>query len=501
MKWLDGVDRLFAFIVDGKNQPSKFSASKNMPFMIISYEMLVKNFESISQLAFEILICDEGHRLKNSQIKLTTLLSQINCKRRLLLTGTPVQNNLQEFYSLISFVQPNLFANYHEYRSRFEIPILASQQPDSLPLTKEIGEELGKELNLITSKFILRRRQELNCDFLKQKQEIILFCRPSTLQMFLFEKISELYDYEPNPSPLQFIMLMKNICNRGIVNLDYTSDIAKRLLEQIPQSIIRSYSSDSGKITIVRTLLKSAVLKNREKVVLVSYSTKTLDLLQSMCQDLNLRTCRLDGGVSSLDRRKIVDKFNSPDSLLNVFLLSGKAGGTGLNLIGASRLVLFDNDWNPANDLQAMSRIWRDGQTRNCYIYRLITTGSIEEKIFQRQLSKTLLTSSVVLDAQDGINFHFTKEELKDLFSPPPDYDQCATHTMMNCSCLGNGTIPENNNEQLLDSEEDDDEELSVFHRAVKRKRRENKKKVLNMDGQYEHHSSPDFAEETLQVR
>ncbi|CAF2865421.1 unnamed protein product [Rotaria sp. Silwood2] len=124
---------------------------------------------------------------------------------------------------------------------------------------------------------------------------------------------------------------------------------------------------------------------------------------------------RLDGSMSIKKRGKIVDSFNNPESSDFIFMLSSKAGGCGLNLIGANRLVMFDPDWNPANDDQAMARVWRDGQKKQCYIYRLISTGTLEEKIFQRQAHKKALSSCVV-DQEEDVERHFTADELRDLF-------------------------------------------------------------------------------------
>jgi hypothetical protein len=152
-----------------------------------------------------------------------------------------------------------------------------------------------------------------------------------------------------------------------------------------------------GKLAVVEQLLAAAneqTFGNREKFVLVSNFTATLDLLGQLCGRKRWQYLRLDGKTSAANRQKMVDQFNSPYSKnIFIFLLSAKAGGVGINLVGASRLVMFDPDWNPATDQQAMARVWRDGQTRPVTIYRLLTTGTIEEKIFQRQLAKGALAA------------------------------------------------------------------------------------------------------------
>ena len=327
-----------------------------------------------------MIVCDEGHRLKNNNIKAAQLITKFDCKRRILLTGTPIQNDLQEFYSLINFVNPGMFGTYQEYKTKYETPIVQSQEPMVLPCYRELGETRAKELNEITNLFILRRTQEIINKYLPSKQELAIFCKPSELQQYMIEKVLEFYETQQNVSgeanPLQIINILKKICNHPslIQNENASSDLVKYLVQFLP-SWKEMGPFDSTKLSLVENLLAELIKKN-EKIILVSYFTKTLDMLMGMCGHYNYKYCRLDGTTTSSDRSKIVDSFNNPESDTFVFLLSAKAGGVGLNLIGASRLVLYDNDWNPAADLQAMSRIWRDGQQKDVYIYRLITAGN-----------------------------------------------------------------------------------------------------------------------------
>jgi len=149
----------------------------------------------------------------------------------------------------------------------------------------------------------------------------------------------------------------------------------------------------------------------------VSNYTKTLDMLEKLCEFYGYTFGRLDGQTEKGERQRRVDRFNDKDNNQFIFLLSTKAGGVGINLIGANRLVLFDSDWNPAHDRQAMARVWRDGQNKNVCIYRLLSTGTIEEKIYQRQLTKQGLSDSIVDGKMNEKKNSFTKEELKDIFS------------------------------------------------------------------------------------
>lgn len=463
-KWL-ATERVYTYVVDSKHKPKQFTAAAHIPFFIISYEMLVNNFDDIKSLNFDIIICDEGHRLKNNNIKAAVLLNQIDCKRRIILTGTPIQNDLQEFHSLIEFVNPGLLGTYAEYKIKYENHILKSQQPGVDNELRELGESRAKELNEIIASFVLRRTQDVNNKYLTKKQESVVFCRQSELQRHMFGVLSELYlSKRIEINPLQMITCLKKICNHPSLVSTNKDEFSQYVASLLPSSN-QMTSYDSGKLAVIMAILPD-VKKQGEKIVLVSNYTKTLDMFSGICDYSNYKYCRLDGSTASSDRSKIVDEFNKPESDLFIFLLSAKAGGCGLNLIGASRLVLYDNDWNPANDLQAMSRIWRDGQKRDVFIYRLLTAGTIEEKIFQRQLSKTALSGCVVDPKESSLKF--STEELKDLFSIPNGYDVCLTHEMLECCCDGSGSIPEI--------------KTDLFE-----------KKALKMHQlmQYEHHKSP----------
>ena len=172
--------------------------------------------------------------------------------------------------------------------------------------------------------------------------------------------------------------------------------------------------ADSGKLSCLAMLL-DAIVAAGEKCVCVSNYTSTLSRIGQLCEERQWQCMRLDGKTPANSRMDLVNRFNSPTSTVSVFLLSAKAGGVGLNLIGASRLVLFDPDWNPATDKQAMARIWRDGQTRPVSIYRLLSTATVDEKIFCRQIRKQEVASSVVDETQ--VVRSFSKDNLKEVFT------------------------------------------------------------------------------------
>ncbi|NWU88770.1 RA54B protein, partial [Upupa epops] len=458
-KWL-GSERIKVFTVDQDHKVEEFIGSPLYSVLIISYEMLLRCLDQIQSIEFNLLICDEGHRLKNTSIKTTTALTSLSCERRIILTGTPIQNDLQEFYALIEFVNPGILGSLSTYRKIYEEPIVRSRDPSATKEEKELGEKRATELTRLTGLFILRRTQEVINKFLTPKKENIVFCRPTALQLELYQKLissqvirSCLQGNLENSPHLICIGALKKLCNHpcllfraikekssvAVFDNSDESSLYEGLIDVFP----RDYTSDtfsetdSGKLKVLVKLLAAIhELNSSERVVLVSNYTQTLNILQETCKRYGYSYTRLDGQTPVSQRQQIVDAFNSKFSPAFIFLLSSKAGGVGLNLVGASHLILYDIDWNPATDIQAMARVWRDGQKHTVHIYRLLTTGSIEEKIYQRQISKQDISGAVVDLSRTSEHIHFSIEELRNLFTLNED-SSCATHDLLECDCMG----------------------------------------------------------------
>ncbi|GFO23418.1 DNA repair and recombination protein rad54 [Plakobranchus ocellatus] len=488
-KWL-GTERLNVYAVSGDKRVEDFVKSNMYPVLILSYEMFVRCYEVIKQVPFGLVICDEGHRLKNTAIKTTSLIMSLPCRRRVVLTGTPVQNDLQEFFSIVEFCNPGILGSSSAFRRVYEEPIVASRQPRASAQEKELGKERARELTRLTQMFVLRRTQEINNDYLPPKVELVLFCRASLLQTELYQQLlrskavrmclqSRYQQQTSGSAHLSIIGALKQLCNHprlihgkavlaeqagertkavrasdhGWVNEDdddsAEDSIYSGLLSLFPAAYSAgpAHAKESGKLKVLVGILSSVWRYSAtDKVVLVSNHTKTLDMLQTVCESRGYTCLRLDGQTPTGQRQELVNKFNKLNTH-RIFLLSSKAGGVGLNLIGASRLILYDIDWNPANDLQAMARVWRDGQRKRVFIYRLLTTGSIEEKVYQRQISKQGLSGTVMdqTSASSSSSVQFSLEDLKDLFSLNEMTD-CETHSMLNCPCNGDPDyVPDQN--------------------------------------------------------
>ncbi|KAG2418048.1 DNA repair and recombination protein RAD54 [Aspergillus terreus] len=460
-KWL-GKDAITPFAVDGKATKTELTTqikqwaiasgrSVVRPVLIVSYETLRLYVDALKDSPIGLLLCDEGHRLKNKDSLTWTALNSLNVQRRVILSGTPIQNDLTEYFALLNFANPDLLGTQNEFRKRFELPILRGRDAAGTEEDRKKGDERLAELSSIVNKFIIRRTNDILSKYLPVKYEHVVFCNLSPFQLDLYNHFIQSPEIKSllrgkGSQPLKAIGILKKLCNHpDLLNL---SNDLPGCEHAFPDDYVppegRGRDRDikswySGKMMVLDRMLARIRQDTNDKIVLISNYTQTLDLFEKLCRSRGYGSLRLDGTMNVKKRQKLVDKFNDPDGEEFVFLLSSKAGGCGLNLIGANRLVLFDPDWNPAADQQALARVWRDGQKKDCFVYRFIATGSIEEKIFQRQSHKQSLSSCVVDSAED-VERHFSLESLRELFQFKPE-TRSDTHDTFKCKrCRPDGT-------------------------------------------------------------
>ena len=389
------------------------------------------------------MLCDEGHRLKNLESQTYKELNELNVQRRVILSGTPIQNDLTEYYSLLSFANPNLLGTPIDFRKQYENPILRGRDAAGSDADRQKGDERLKALLGIVNKFIIRRTNDILSKYLPVKYEHVVFCNLAPFQVDLYKHFISSSEIKSllrgkGSQPLKAIGMLKKLCNHPDL-LDLPLDLPGSE-DCFPDDYVpkeaRGRDRDvkpwySGKMQVLDRMLARIRQDTNDKIVLISNYTQTLDVFDKLCRSRGYGCLRLDGTMNVNKRQKLVDKFNNPEGQEFVFLLSSKAGGCGLNLIGANRLVLFDPDWNPAADQQALARVWRDGQKKDCFVYRFIATGTIEEKIFQRQSHKQSLSSCVVDSAED-VERHFSLDSLRELFQFKPGTTS-DTHDTFKC--------------------------------------------------------------------
>ncbi|TPX12782.1 uncharacterized protein E0L32_000959 [Thyridium curvatum] len=452
-KWL-GADAITPFAIDGKASKEELTRQLHQwstasgravtrPVIIVSYETLRLNVEALKHTKIGLMLCDEGHRLKNGDSQTFGALNNLNVSRRVILSGTPIQNDLSEYFALISFANPDLLGTRLEFRKRFEIPILRGRDADASEKERQKGDECLAELLGVVNKFIIRRTNDILSKYLPVKYEHVVFCNLAPFQLDLYNYFITSPDIQAllrgkSSQPLKAINILKKLCNHpDLLNLaedlpgseqHYPEDYVPKEARGRDREVKPWYS---GKMQVLDRMLARIRADTNDKIVLISNYTSTLDLFERLCRNRAYGCLRLDGTMNVNKRQKLVDKFNDPEGDEFVFLLSSKAGGCGLNLIGANRLVLFDPDWNPAADQQALARVWRDGQKKDCFVYRFIATGTIEEKIFQRQSHKQSLSSCVVDSAED-VERHFSLDSLRELFQYRGDTTS-DTHDTFKC--------------------------------------------------------------------
>ncbi|CAI4225239.1 unnamed protein product [Auanema sp. JU1783] len=466
----DIIKSLTAYMADARIRAGS-------PVLVISYETFRLYADILHSSNIGMVICDEGHRLKNSDNLTYQALSGMKCVRRVLISGTPIQNDLLEYYSLVNFVNPGLLGSAQEFKKRFENPILRGRDGSATDVQQKLGEEKTKEMVSLVEKCIIRRTSALLTKYLPLKYEFIICCKNTELQDQLYNKLIEIEkrlrskenkerDSEGGASALSFITHLKKLCNHPYLIYEEVQKDTNRFKEtrsMFPSSFGTKKCDPvfSGKMKVLDYILAVTRKTTTDKFVLISNYTQTMDQFVELCRLRGYGYVRLDGSMSIKKRGQIVDRFNDPESTEFCFLLSSKAGGCGLNLIGANRLVMFDPDWNPANDDQAMARVWRDGQKKTCFIYRLLSTGSIEEKMFQRQTHKKAL-SSCIIDAGEDVARHFSSDQLKELFKLESNVAS-DTHERLKCKRCINGV-------ESIDPPEDTDcsADLSLWHHSQK---------------------------------
>ncbi|KAJ2096266.1 ATP-dependent DNA helicase Snf21, partial [Coemansia sp. S142-1] len=373
--------------------------------LLTTYDYVIKDRPILAKINWVHMIIDEGHRMKNTQSKLAfTLTTFYKTRYRLILTGTPLQNNLPELWALLNFVLPNIFSSAQSFDDWFNAPFANSGGQDRIALNEEENMLIIGRLHKVLRPFLLRRlKKDVEVD-LPDKVEHVVRCGMSSVQSRLYYqmvKFGTLFrgvqvdssgNVSARKSKASFnntIMQLRKICNHPFV------------FEQVESRINPTSVTDSliyrsaGKFEVLDRVL-SKLLATDHRVLIFFQMTQIMTIMQDFLDWRGIRSLRLDGSTSDDDRREYMRVFNAPDSPYKVFLLSTRAGGQGLNLQTADTVVIFDSDWNPSADAQATDRAHRIGQTKEVRILRLITRGSVEESILARAEFKRDLDGKVI---------------------------------------------------------------------------------------------------------
>ncbi|KAL7785538.1 SNF2 family N-terminal domain-containing protein [Trichoderma ceciliae] len=368
---------------------------------ITSYEMVLREKAHLRKFAWEYIIIDEAHRIKNEESSLSQVIRLFNSRNRLLITGTPLQNNLHELWALLNFLLPDVFGDADAFDQWF-----SGQDQDQ--------DKVVQQLHRVLRPFLLRRVKSDVEKSLLPKKEVNVYLGMSEMQVKWYQKILEKDidavngaggKRESKTRLLNIVMQLRKCCNHP-----YLFEGAE---PGPPYTTDEHLIYNAGKMKVLDKLL-GRLEKQGSRVLIFSQMSRLLDILEDYCVFRQYKYCRIDGGTAHEDRIAAIDDYNRPGSEKFVFLLTTRAGGLGINLTTADIVILYDSDWNPQADLQAMDRAHRIGQTKQVVVYRFVTDNAIEEKVLERAAQKLRLDQVVIQQgrAQVAAKAAANKDEL-----------------------------------------------------------------------------------------
>lgn len=375
--------------------------NKKFDVCITSYEMILREKAHLKKFAWQYIIIDEAHRIKNEESSLSQVIRLFESRNRLLITGTPLQNNLHELWALLNFLLPDVFGDSEAFDQWF-----SGQDADS--------DLVVQQLHRVLRPFLLRRVKADVEKSLLPKKEINLYIGMAEMQVKWYKKILEKDidavngaggKRESKTRLLNIVMQLRKCCNHP-----YLFEGAE---PGPPYTTDEHLVYNSGKMALLDRLLKR-MQKQGSRVLIFSQMSRLLDILEDYCVFRDYKYCRIDGSTAHEDRIAAIDDYNKPDSEKFIFLLTTRAGGLGINLTSADIVILYDSDWNPQADLQAMDRAHRIGQTKQVVVYRFVTENAIEEKVLERAAQKLRLDQLVIQQgrAHPGAKGPAGKDEL-----------------------------------------------------------------------------------------
>ncbi|XDV40460.1 hypothetical protein PO909_009543 [Leuciscus waleckii] len=391
--------------IRGGKKASKMKKEAAVKFHVLltSYELITIDQAILGSIDWACLVVDEAHRLKNNQSKFFRVLNNYPLQHKLLLTGTPLQNNLEELFHLLNFLTPERFNNLEGFLEEFA------------DIAKE---DQIKKLHDMLGPHMLRRLKADVFKHMPSKTELIVRVELSPMQKKYYKYILTRNFEALNTrgggnqvSLLNVVMDLKKCCNHP-----YLFPTAANEAPKMPNGMYdgSALTKASGKLMLLFKMLKK-LKEGGHRVLIFSQMTKMLDLLEDFLENEGYKYERIDGGVTGGMRQEAIDRFNAPGAPQFVFLLSTRAGGLGINLATADTVIIYDSDWNPHNDIQAFSRAHRIGQNKKVMIYRFVTKASVEERITQVAKKKMMLTHLVVRPGLGSKAGSMSKQELDDI--------------------------------------------------------------------------------------
>ena len=369
----------------------------NYDLIITSYDLLKRDIELYKEknYTFKYIIADEAQYIKNSNTKNAKAIKEIKAETRYALTGTPIENSLAELWSIFDFIMPGYLFTYRKFKNIYETPIV-----------KEDDEQAMAKLKMLIEPFVLRRNKKEVLTELPEKTVTVLNNEMNEEQQNLYLTYLARAKQE----------IAEKVEIDGFENSQMQILAALTRLRQIcchPSLFVEGYNEGSSKLEQCIEIIEEAI-NGGHKILLFSGYTSMFEIIEKELKKRNIKYFKLTGATKVDERMKMVDEFNE-NSNIKLFLISLKAGGTGLNLTGADMVIHYDPWWNISTENQATDRAYRIGQKNNVQVYKLITKNSIEEKIYELQEKKAKLADSM-LDTNTKFINRFSREEIMKLF-------------------------------------------------------------------------------------
>ncbi|GAA0156845.1 damaged DNA-binding protein [Lithospermum erythrorhizon] len=425
--------------------------------LLTTYDIVRNNVKSLSSDRYidddaveddniwDYMILDEGHLIKNPATQRAKSLHEIPCAHRIIISGTPIQNDLKELWALFNFCCPELLGDKKWFKEKYENPVLRGNNKDASDRDKRVSSTVAKELRERIQPYFLRRLKsevfngsDTNGESkLSKKDEIIVWLKLTSCQRHIYEAFlkSEIVLSACDGSPLAALTILKKICDHPLLLtkraakdvLDGMDDISNqedhRAAENLAMHIadvaerfdITEKHDVSCKVSFILSLLDNLIPEGHN-VLIFSQTRKMLDLIQNTLSSNSYEFMRIDGTTKASDRLKIVNDFQEGRGA-SIFLLTSQVGGLGLTLTNADRVIVVDPAWNPSTDNQSVDRAYRIGQNKDVIVYRLMTSGTVEEKIYRKQVFKGGLFKTAT-EHKEQVRY-FSQQDLRDIFRLP----------------------------------------------------------------------------------
>lgn len=388
-KWVPSLDAVYLQNLEKQRDQCliEYIIPGNFDVIVTSYGGMSSCLNYLRRYTFEITILDEAHRIKNPKSCFTKDIHRIKTKRKLLMTGTPIHNNIYELWSLLNWMMPKLFKNEIIFINFFGEDVAEGDLGTTgralwnQRTTKYTKEELVEKMHIILRPLMLRRIKHDTKLKIPPKKEILVKTSLNAQQRKWYTKILVEHQLSTKSTSKMrnVLMQLRKICLHP-----YLFDgIEPDGLPEYGYHLVKA----SAKMKLLDKLLKKLKEEGR-KVLIFSQFTSMLNILEDYCTFRQHSYFRLDGNTDGDERQQMINKFQNPLNQTFVFLLSTRAGGLGINLTQADTVIIYDSDWNPQMDLQAMDRAHRIGQKNPVNVYRLVCQNTIEEKIIERQIIK-----------------------------------------------------------------------------------------------------------------